>query len=138
MSTIVCSRKAMAADSMVTDGHTSIYALKIWRVEDGLLGVAGQYDQCILFKNWLQGRCSDAPDMEDVDALYCDGKDIICWSGSIVPMFVQDKFTAIGSGATAALGALHMGASLKDAIRVAKKVDLFTGGRTVYKEIKKQ
>jgi 20S proteasome alpha/beta subunit len=47
---------------------------------------------------------------------------------------VQQPFVSVGSGASVALGALHTGASPKEAILAASKVDPFTGmGTTVMK-----
>lgn len=47
---------------------------------------------------------------------------------------VQQPFVAVGSGSSIALGALHAGASPKDAILAASKVDPFTGmGTTLMK-----
>ena len=40
---------------------------------------------------------------------------------------VEAPYAAMGSGACAALGALHMGASPRDAIKAATKIDPFTG-----------
>lgn len=43
-----------------------------------------------------------------------------------VPLFTP---AAMGSGQEYALGALYAGASLKDAVRIASKLDIYTGGR---------
>lgn len=40
---------------------------------------------------------------------------------------IMEKVFAVGSGSLAALGALHAGASPKDAVLAASKVDPFTG-----------
>lgn len=40
---------------------------------------------------------------------------------------IRDKYFAIGSGALAAMGAFHAGASAKEAVIAASKVDPFTG-----------
>lgn len=40
---------------------------------------------------------------------------------------LKEKYYAIGSGSIAALGALHAGASPKEAVLAASKVDPFTG-----------
>lgn len=43
-------------------------------------------------------------------------------------MQVKENHWAVGSGSLTALGAMHAGASTKDAIKAAMKVDPFTGG----------
>lgn len=45
------------------------------------------------------------------------------------PYKVKDKFAAIGSGAQAALAAMYLEQSPKNAVRIAAKVDPLTGGR---------
>lgn len=46
------------------------------------------------------------------------------------------EFNAVGSGMFLAIGALSLGASVKQAIEVAKKHDLYCGGKTYIKKIK--
>ena len=49
-------------------------------------------------------------------------------------LIVDAPFAAMGSGAQAAYGALHMGASPKEAVQAAMKIDPFTGmGIKVFK-----
>lgn len=43
-----------------------------------------------------------------------------------IPLFTP---AAMGSGSEYALGAVYAGASLKDAVRIASKLDVYTGGK---------
>jgi len=48
---------------------------------------------------------------------------------SSVPLPIRDKFYAGGSGGDIALGALAMGATPEEAVRIASKYDVYTGGK---------
>jgi ATP-dependent protease HslVU (ClpYQ) peptidase subunit len=51
---------------------------------------------------------------------------------------VEDDFSAIGSGAQAAMAAMHMGADVKRAIEIASQVDVGSGGKIQYHTITKR
>ena len=53
---------------------------------------------------------------------------LVEWTEQFQPMPVLDDFYAIGSGDMAAMAAMHMGATAGQAVEVAAKVDLGTGG----------
>lgn len=128
MTTVVCTRDAMASDSQLS-GDFRASAKKIWKVKGNIVGVAGAYAPCVQFVRWLKGELEDDPDMEHVDAMVVtkDGR-ILHYNGTIDPFEVEDDFSAIGSGAQAALAAMYMGASLERAIEVASLVDVGSGG----------
>lgn len=59
---------------------------------------------------------------------------IFCFDRPSVWIEVREPFYAIGSGGSIAMGALAMGASVKEAIKAASKIDAFTGmGSKVFK-----
>lgn len=133
MTTVVCSHTHMASDSRAADDATQCSVTKIFRVRNGLLGIAGDMAPAMAFVEWFKTSAkagSVPPPMEHVEALYltAQGK-ILCFDGSAVSYEILDAFAAIGSGAPAALGALHAGASLSEAIKIAGKVDCGTGGK---------
>jgi ATP-dependent protease HslVU (ClpYQ) peptidase subunit len=86
----------------------------------------------MIFINWWKGGAKDAtPKMEEVEALVLtnDGR-ILCFDGHTKFFALDDDFAAIGSGAQAALGAMHAGADVKSAVKIAGKVDPDTGRKT--------
>lgn len=131
MTTVVCTRTQMASDSCAS-GETVTYIPKIFRIRGGLLGIAGTVADCMAFVSWFRKGCDPdtVPDMSEVTALYLDknGK-IVCFDHAPHSYEIKAPFAVIGSGGAAAAGALHMGADLKQAIRIAAKVDAGTGGR---------
>lgn len=130
MTTIACNRDEMAGDTLL-HADTVSHATKVFRHKGACVGVSGEYVSCIEFVRWWKsGAEGEPPDMQEVDALVLtkDGR-ILCYNHHHAFFKVDDKFTAIGSGAAAALGAMHMGATPKEAIKVASKVDSYTGGK---------
>ena len=133
MTTVACDRdlEEMAADSRLTDGDTNANARKLWKVNGHLIGVAGDYPAAVAFVNWYKSKTKpNVPDMKNLNVMVLTptGK-ILHYDHSLHPYEVTDNFSAIGSGAQAALGAMHAGARPRDAVRIASKIDRNTGGR---------
>jgi ATP-dependent protease HslVU (ClpYQ) peptidase subunit len=138
MTTVVCTREEMASDSLLSGDYRAT-AKKIWKVKGSIVGIAGTYRDCVQFVKWLKGELDECPDMEEVDAIVVtqSGK-ILHYNGSADPFEVNDDFSAIGSGAQAAMAAMHMGASVERAIEIAVLVDGGSGGKTQYHKITKR
>jgi len=131
MTTIVCNTQYMAGDTLLTS-DIKCHAQKVFKHKGNCVGSAGSYTECIVFVNWWKkGAKSDPPDMKDVEALILtsDGR-ILCFDQHESFFELKDDFAAIGSGAQAALGAMHMGASPEQAVNIAGKVDPGTGNKT--------
>lgn len=135
MTTITVRDRIMAADSQGTTGNIRSRVEKMWRIGDqAILGVAGTLADCMVFRQWaidsLLEDCEDAPPkMDEVEAIVLTRKGVYHYSASPIPTKIGDKFYAIGSGAELALGAMQMGADARQAVRVASKWDVHTGGR---------
>lgn len=101
-------------------------------VSDFIVGFAGQADVCLELADYFR-----YPDTYKGIPRIPGGKMtgmVVTADGSIFQftnpgkwLLVRDKVFAVGSGALVALGALHAGASPKDAVLAASKVDPFTG-----------
>lgn len=134
MTTIAVNREMMAGDSQMTSGDgTKGHVTKIYRVGDQLLGIAGSVPDAMRFVDWYRdvrsGREPDyEPNMKDVDALILDGSGIWLFNTSLQPIRLRAAFAAIGSGSAAALGAMYAGADPRAAVRIAAKIDAYTGG----------
>lgn len=138
MTTIVCTRAEMASDSQLS-GDYRASAKKLWKIGGNVVGVAGAYAPCMSFLRWLKGEQEEEPDMDSVDAMVLtkDGR-ILHYNGSVEPFEVEDEFSAIGSGAQAAMAAMHMGADVARAIEIASAVDVGTGGKVQLMKITKR
>lgn len=103
-----------------------------------LIGIAGRFSDALAFLEWFRhgkceklnfiqyaGRDSDAPDFVAL-AVSVMKSNIEYWTEYLQPEPRQEPFVAIGTGAKAALAAMHMGATAAESIRVAAKVDAYT------------
>lgn len=146
MTTIAYRDGILAADSRVTHdseaGGTRIFkCTKLYRKiakldgeeQEVILATAGESAPGELFVEWF-GTGKDVTDMRDtfvlgmadftVLVLKHDGLyevDMYCHISKVL-----DKFYAVGSGAKAAMGAMHMGADAYKAVQIACKIDPYS------------
>lgn len=143
MTTIVVDRKtlSMAADRQMThsDGHMVECASKVKKLtsKDGrrvLMGSCGdaiwaaQFEDefAKLFVNGESGKRNWKGSDFNTLVLYED-HDLVFYNNSGIPLLIKSPYFGIGSGANFALGALHHGSSLKEAINIASRCDANTG-----------
>lgn len=137
MTTIAFRDGTLAADTSPTvGGARGGFISKIVRGPSGdLAGAAGTAGYCHKFRRWVAGGEAGAPPEPRDDKDSFDRGVIFRRSGVIdihepQGMFtIRAKFFAIGSGRCEALGAMHMGATAKQAVEVAKRVDIYTFGK---------
>lgn len=136
MTTIAYRDGVLATDSRaLVGGWRAPYAVvKMWRLSDGSV-VAGSGDlaRVTAMKDWLEEGNRDAkqPDLTDASVYHLlKDRTIVVYElgGSFV---IAADFAAWGSGLPPALGALHMGATAEQAVRIATLVDDGTGGDVV-------
>lgn len=135
MTTIVADRVllTMSADSRVSDSVAGICfkTQKLFELSSGeLIGVSGGISDALKFVKWYADGCDpdDQPEIGDgFNAIVLDrcGR-MSTYDFEFVGVEVLDEFFAIGSGAMAAIGAMHMGATPAQAVLVAAKVDSST------------
>lgn len=134
MTTIVYRDGIIAYDSQINEGAAIIYDdwdKKIVRngVIFVLCGRMDQYEKMVdLYFSW------DAPPPDlDAGAILSDGGKLYSFSHDESHLFKSpipaDKYYATGSGMDYALGALDMGATAAEAVKVAIKRDQRSGGR---------
>lgn len=143
MTTIAFRDGIMAADSRETidteAGGTRLRSCeKLFRKtikvgkrrEEHLLGFFGESSPALVYLDWY-GSGKPMPAMfADMDADF--GCLIYSWRGLFEvdaycrPEKVIEKFWAVGSGAKAALGAMHAGASARKAVAIACLIDPFS------------
>lgn len=152
MTTIVVDRKTryMAADKLTSftaggGGTKFVSGYKIRRFSheqygDVLVGAAGASDAGEAFMLWYAFRISDKYDLkdperdkdyphtDDMQAVVLTNGGNVYWYGKIgYPIEIKDRFFGIGTGADFALGALHAGATIVEAVRIACKLDTNSG-----------
>lgn len=128
MTTIVCNREMMCADKQAT--HTANFiTTKLYRIGGSIFGCAGESGLGRKFLAWKRG--GDKPELDSesqFSALELTHDGVIqLYDCHLEPYAVENDCYAIGSGGEFALGAMSMGASLEDAIKIAAKWDSYTG-----------
>ena len=133
MTTVAWDGTWLAADSQEQDHCIEPYSSqKLFRVKNTLVGLAGDRAESLRFLKWIErGEIED----EGPKALHGFYALVIRPSGrafeytkSLMPLACA-KRTAIGSGRGPALGALLAGATAVEAVRIARRLDPYTGGR---------
>ena len=132
MTTIAANRRMMAGDQRVTDGDRSFRTRKIRRIGDAIVGAAGTGPAIGKFFQWLaDGQQDDPPKMvkdDELDALVLTPAGLFCYGTDCTAEEVLDDFYAVGTGAQAALAAMHLGCDPARAVAIACAVDNATGG----------
>lgn len=140
MTTVAFRDGVMAADTMITNGNQKQHGVqKIYRIGSWVVGFAGDFGDIPVLCEWLekQAECRSVPDWgqpdefpEDIDTdvlIACAaGLFELDSKGRVIPVPVT--FTAIGSGAKYAIGAMAYGASATKAIQIAMDNDTYSGG----------
>ena len=138
MTTIVYRDGVMAADSRVTitteaGGARVGRCEKLYRVKGCIIGTAGESAPGLVFIDWYKaGRKNDkVPEAlilgsADFTALVLTPHGLFEYDRWCRGEKILNKFYAIGSGAKAALGAMHMGANAIRAVRIACEIDPYS------------
>jgi ATP-dependent protease HslVU (ClpYQ) peptidase subunit len=133
MTTIAYKDGVMAADSRCTVGSEGggdrvFRCEKLFHRHGALIGTAGESGSGLIFVDWY-GSGDDAPSElidggAEFDCIVVDVKGAIwLFDRWCKGERVLEPFWAVGSGAKAALGAMHAGASAKRAVEIACKID---------------
>jgi ATP-dependent protease HslVU (ClpYQ) peptidase subunit len=147
MTTIAYRDGIIAADSQVTHEaagdksgagshkHTcqKLYTKKAFGYH-AVIATAGESAPGMLFVDWYGKKGKPPEVLHDTDftCLVLDEDGLWEFNSFCRAEKIEEPFYAIGSGAKAALGAMHMGASAIEAVEIAKKIDPYTGGKVTW------
>lgn len=143
MTTIAIRDGIICADSRTTiateEGGARVFRCeKLYRCFEGtskeaILATAGESFSSLVFVDWYK---TETRPIETVERLVNGEADFTVLALTREGLYeydkwgrgekILDKFYAVGSGAKAALGALHMGASAEQAVRIACKIDPYS------------
>lgn len=133
----------MAGDSRGNDHGVGIVRIqKVFRKKikgrEYLFGVAGYWEASLMFIDWfasrensLQERLSKLHGDDSFDVIIWDGKKLMCADAFMRLTECTEDYYAIGSGAAHAITAMDCGKSARQAVQMAMKRDINTGGRVV-------
>ena len=147
MTTIVCKDGVMCSDSQATRGDfiDSQEVSKIFEVHGCLIGISGSLIGAMKFIDWFAENLEHTQAQEDYPHITMTppeelvNKDFHClvmypdktiyeFCGSDDVLKVETPYTAVGSGMFYALSALDAGVSPQEAVEIAIKRDVFSGG----------
>jgi len=142
----------IASDSQDTDGMVKMDCIKLFRVNDHLIGTAGGSYSGLLFVRWFQewegepdyddrNERPDLTGLSDDDDFECIvvRPDKSCYTVNkfFVPYeMLIGRPIALGSGSGPALGAFIAGVDVKEAVRIACKIDACSGGRVQHLKVR--
>lgn len=136
MTTIAYRDGVLAADTrVVVDGRIA-RCTKLHRVLQGrrelVVGLAGDSFAGLEFLEWLKsGGATPSARLLDGEgefhALVLTRRGLFDYDRWCRPERVQDRYYAVGSGAAAALGAMHAGLSAAAAVKTACQIDPYSG-----------
>ena len=131
MTTIAWDGKKLAGDRKTVD--ICMYAgTKVFKVGKGketyLVGASGNSSDCDAFVGFAERGFKDRPKFTDFTGIRI-AKDGTVTRYDEMPneSVFKPKLYAIGSGGKYALGAMAMGASAADAVKIASEMDPYTG-----------
>lgn len=138
MTTIIATREAMGADTLViVEGQAPYHTRKIISHKGTLYGAAGDGGDCTRMLEWAKRgfdmeskpKFKSKPGSDHEAMLLMVNKEglFMMAASDLFPEPVDAAFYGIGSGAGAALGAMDMGADIEKALEIAAKYDSNTG-----------
>lgn len=140
MTTIAADAKRglIACDSMTSTSDSWWPSTKVYRAGDALIGGAGEAAAVRQFVAWYaDGQRNPRPKISDsFCALVLSPDGLAYWASNLVPEPIERGFHAIGSGGSAALGAMLAGANVKRAVEIATEIDPSSGGEVVLHKFK--
>ena len=131
MTVIAWDGKTLAADKQTSFGSTKTTTTKIFKIYGALIGSAGISVHCAAMAEWFRGgRIEDKfPAFQknndtsvDVICIEPDGRCHV-FQTSHIPVLIEEKFMALGSGSNYALGAMYLGKTAREAVDVACALD---------------
>ena len=131
MTTVAVRDGKMACDSRMVGGFIAS-AHKILAGDGILVGYCGDAVAGYVFAEYVAGLAEEPPKNggdDSIDLLVLKGKKLYLVDNRLRWFPIPNKYYAIGSGSQAAMVAMHMGATAKEAVEMAKLVDECTGGR---------
>lgn len=131
MTTIATDGNSIAADSLAVSGDLKNTAgfTKIWEFNGDYYGASGLLNDLVRFQEYQKDpESTDITRLSDVFfGLKLTKKGVYFFDNELF-MHKGAKLSAVGSGREIALGAMHAGASPREAVKIACKLNAFSGG----------
>ena len=158
MTTIAVKDGIMVGDGRCSLGSTVIKddMVKVFWINNHLMGGAGRARSISTFAQWLQKHTDytivnqevgDLVDLippvlqddEEFTALVLTpDKQVLMYDGNVALNLGHDVPASIGSGSVFALAAMDAGASAEDAVKIAMKRDVYSGGEITVVQLEEE
>jgi len=158
LTTIAVKDGIMVGDGRCSLGSTVIKddMVKVFWVNNHLMGGAGRARSISTFAQWLQKHTDytivnqevgDLVDLippvlqddEEFTALVLTpDKQVLMYDGNVALNLGHDVQASIGSGSVFALAAMDAGASAEDAVKIAMKRDVYSGGEITVVQLEEE
>ena len=158
MTTIAVKDGIMVGDGRCSLGSTVIKddMVKVFWINNHLMGGAGRARSISTFADWLQKHTDYTivnqevgdlvalippvlQDDEEFTALVLTpDKQVLMYDGNVALNLGNDVAASIGSGSVFALAAMDAGASAEDAVRIAMKRDVYSGGEITVVQLEEE
>jgi ATP-dependent protease HslVU (ClpYQ) peptidase subunit len=142
VTTIATDGRSMAGDGLVHD-HCDVIVntahRKVHRLQDGrLAGGAGNSFDVTAWVGWLNGgKTADCPIESDrFSGLILNTDGSVLWVDHKGREELSPVPCSVGSGQDLAYGAMEAGASPEEAVRIACRRDIFSGGTITVEHLK--
>jgi len=113
----------MWSDTRVSFTPNNFKSPKLFEIGGSIFGVSGDLPNALKFIKSRQAATEPKLTKDDFDILEKNKDGIFLWTKDLVPIRIADEYYAIGSGASFAIGAMDMGATPVEAIKIAAKRD---------------
>ena len=134
MTIIAWDGKTLAADKRLTNCGMASPVTKIFRCEESLIGISGEFSLAQELINWYKNGCeidkfpAFQRDEDDyVGMLVINKKGVFKYGRTPFPMILESQFFAIGSGRDYAMAAMHLGKTAVEAVEIASIFDCGCG-----------
>lgn len=127
MTTIAYDGTEISSDSQCDGAYIMTGVKKVEKIGKSYFGTAGRLEDMYAFLDWRRG--GEKPKVDEYfESIEIRGKQVYWWGQALVPCKMPYP-AAIGSGAQFAMGAMLAGATAKEAVKIASKLDSGTGSR---------
>lgn len=126
MTTIAYDGISIASDSQVGGAYLDGGNKKVIRAGKSYFGVAGALEDQVAFFAWHRGGEKPKVSDDNFEGIEVRGKSVYWWGSNLVACKIRAP-AAIGSGTQFAMGAMLAGATAKEAVKIAAKLDSGTG-----------
>jgi hypothetical protein len=130
MTTIAYKNGVLACDKQGTDDNFVMKCTKWVEDDDTVYIVTGTLVKGLRFIEYLRGGEGKPPKLGDTVVLEFDKKTgaLKVWESKDMALPIECGIYAHGSGYAFAIGAMHAGCTPDEAVKIASKVDAYTGG----------